>query len=267
MEVEQEALQLGWIPQDQFRGDPAKWTDAETFVTRGKEILPILRKNNEKLQGTVEHLGQEVTTLKGALATANEAMGEFRRYHEETAKRAYDSAVRDLRAQKLVALEDGDHAAVMKIDDALVDLNKEAPKALKAPAAAPVPPAPVPTVHPDYPAWETENAAWLADPAKKAYAVSMASYIRATSSTAEGRPFLDKVAAEVEKRFGNSDGVSKVEGGTRATGRSSGKGYSDLPADAKAACDRMGAKLVGTNKAFPTADAWRKSYISNYDWS
>ena len=108
MEVEQEALQLGWIPQDQFRGDPAKWTDAETFVTRGKEILPILRKNNEKLQGTVEHLGQEVTTLKGALATANEAMGEFRRYHEETAKRAYDSAVRDLRAQKLVALEDGD---------------------------------------------------------------------------------------------------------------------------------------------------------------
>ncbi len=61
--IEQEAHNLGWVPLDQWRGDPEKWTDADTFVKRGKEIMPILRKNNEALQGTVGQLQAKIDHL------------------------------------------------------------------------------------------------------------------------------------------------------------------------------------------------------------
>ena len=47
--VEQEARTLGWVPAEEFKGDPNRWVDAETFVERGHTVMPILRKNNERL--------------------------------------------------------------------------------------------------------------------------------------------------------------------------------------------------------------------------
>ena len=48
IQVEKEARTLGWVPQSEYR-DGDHFVDAETFVKRGKEINPILRKNNEIL--------------------------------------------------------------------------------------------------------------------------------------------------------------------------------------------------------------------------
>ena len=44
--VEQEARTLGWVPQEDFRGDKSRWVDAETFVQRGHEIMDLLWKLN-----------------------------------------------------------------------------------------------------------------------------------------------------------------------------------------------------------------------------
>ena len=43
--------QLGWAPKESFRGDPQLWMDAKTYVNRGEQIMPILRKNNQKRGG------------------------------------------------------------------------------------------------------------------------------------------------------------------------------------------------------------------------
>jgi hypothetical protein len=45
-----EAREDGWRPKEEFNGREEDWIDAETFVRRGKEINPLLRKNNEKLK-------------------------------------------------------------------------------------------------------------------------------------------------------------------------------------------------------------------------
>jgi soluble cytochrome b562 len=265
MDVETEALTLGWTPKEQFRGDPDRWIDAEAYVARGKEIMPILKKNNEKLLGDVESLKGTVTNLTTALTEAKESMEEFRKYHNETSKREYEKAVKDLKAQKVVALREGEHESVVEIDEALVELNANAPKELKA-APTPPPPPPSSGPHPDYVGWERDNSEWLKDPEKQAYASSIANYLRAMDKTTVGRPFLDKVTAEVEKRFAGPPPASKVEGG-QPNSRRSGHSFTDLPAEAKAACDRMGGKLVGANRAFKSLDDWRKEYISKYDWS
>ena len=48
--LEDRAAQMGWVPVDKFRGDPAHWVDAETFVKKGEEVMPILRANNRRLE-------------------------------------------------------------------------------------------------------------------------------------------------------------------------------------------------------------------------
>jgi len=47
--VEEKAAQQGWAPQDQWRGPPGKWVDAETFLKRGENNPRVLR---ERLEAT-----------------------------------------------------------------------------------------------------------------------------------------------------------------------------------------------------------------------
>ncbi|CAB4120852.1 hypothetical protein UFOVP2_30 [uncultured Caudovirales phage] len=264
MDIETEAKALGWIPKDQFRGDESKWTDADEFVRRGKDIMPILRKNNEKLLTEVTDVKGQLGAVQTALREAQESMAEFKKYHEETAQRAYDAALRDLRAQKATAITENDGATVVAVEEAIDKLNKQAPVALKSPEpSAPTTP---PQVHPDFAKWESDNSPWLSDADKKAYAHSIGGYVRAMNPNLTGRAFLDKITEEVEKRFGGSAPTQKVEAGGTPS-RKSGRTFTDLPAEAKAACDRFGAKMVGANRAFKTMAEWRASYVSSYDWN
>ena len=38
-DIEAEARKHGWRPKEEFKGDPARWTDAETFVKRADEVM------------------------------------------------------------------------------------------------------------------------------------------------------------------------------------------------------------------------------------
>lgn len=273
--VEREAASMGWIPKDKFRGDPAKWTSAEEFVRKGKEFLPILRANNAKQAAELQRVTQELTGVKTALSEASAAMETFRLYHEETAKREYERARKELVDRKKQALTDlkegeGDPSVVVEIDEALATLDAAKPK----PAEPKKKEEPKPAdggVHPDYAPWAKENESWLVDEQKAAYASAMASFIRTQNPTLVGRPFLDKVTEAVEEKFGGGSAHGKsLEGGSRNPGgRASdgGKSYADLPADAKAACDKMAQRLVGPNKMYKDEKAWRAAYCKDYDWS
>ena len=49
-DVEQEARLLGWVPQEEFRGNKDNWETAEAFVERGQHLMPIRRQNNVRLK-------------------------------------------------------------------------------------------------------------------------------------------------------------------------------------------------------------------------
>lgn len=59
--VEEKAAQQGWAPQDQWRGPPDKWVDAETFLKRGENNPRVLR---ERLEATERRHAETVAKME-----------------------------------------------------------------------------------------------------------------------------------------------------------------------------------------------------------
>lgn len=262
VQTEAKARQMGWVPLEKFKGDPAKWRPAEDYIARGEEVLPILKHNNRQLLDKLTGLEATVESLKAAKAEADESMEALRKYHEETAQREYDRAMRDLKAAKIDAIREGDHERAAQLEGQIDTLKEPA----KLPEPKRTTQTTTPQENPVVTQWLADNAEMMADKEKKAYAMGMVSYLRAMGDTRQDRAFLDEVSDMVKQKYAEPAPRQKVEGGgTRP--RSGVKTYADLPADAKAACDKMSAKLVGENRAFKTQEEWRKSYTEHYDWS
>ncbi|MDE2106523.1 MAG: hypothetical protein KGL39_55425, partial [Patescibacteria group bacterium] len=86
--VEERAGAMGWVPQEKFRGDPEKWVDAETFVQRGEQVMPILKHNNEKLQAEIASLKGELGKVTSLFQASQEAVEELKKFNSEATRRA-----------------------------------------------------------------------------------------------------------------------------------------------------------------------------------
>jgi hypothetical protein len=220
-EILAEAKRQGWVPKEEFTGPEEKWTDAENFVKRGKEINAMLRKDNDFLK-------REVTELKST-------MMEFKKFHAETEKRAYERAMADLREQKKEAISTGDGDKVLQIDDAIDELKaKKAEIKTERPTNQP---------DPSFVQWNEDNPWFGKDPELTEEANLIGEVIKRKNPTLIGSDFLDEVTKRIKKaypeKFTNSNRArpSPVEGTTapRATAKG-GKSFNDLPPEAKDAC-------------------------------
>ena len=119
--TEYEARMFGWVPREEFRGSDDDWVDAETFVRRGKEIMPILRKNNEKLL-------KELDVAKKAAEEARTVAKEFREFQKQQYEKKvaeYESQLDQLKQAKREAITQGDGDRVLAIDDAMDELKEQ----------------------------------------------------------------------------------------------------------------------------------------------
>jgi hypothetical protein len=116
--VEQQAIELGWQPKEQFEADPKnegkRWRTAEDFMDR----QPLFEK--------IDSQGRELKELKRAL----QSLADQNKKVEEL---AYKRAIEDLKAQKVKALEEDDHAKVVEIDEQIADLKSSPPKKEEVP--------------------------------------------------------------------------------------------------------------------------------------
>ena len=270
--LEKEAKTMGWVPKEQFRGSEEDFVDAKEFVDRGRQILPIVQANNQRLVGQVNVLGQKLGSMEEALKAANATIEALEESHGEDVKAQVEAARAELKEQLEAASRDGDHAAVADLTDKMTQLNTAAaPKGNGEDKGEVKPPAP-PPIHPDVQAWMTKNADFMADPRRVALANVITVELRQAGETAIGGAFLDKVAEEVDKTLGarKAGSASRVSpgGGGRGRGVDGGggaaKSYADLPAEAKAACDKMSKRLVGPNRAHKDETSWRASYAKQY---
>jgi hypothetical protein len=242
-EVEQEARVLGWKPKEEFSGDPEQWRDADEFLRRGKEINGFLRKDLEKIQ-------RELTRRDQELAEVRSTVDEFRKYHEQTEDRAYKRALKELQERKKDAIEAGDGEAVIAVEEE-IDGLKEARRAKEATPSKPAADTSGENVK-VFQEWVAENQ-WFADNVDlRATANGFSDIVRVENPNLVGRAFLDEVTKRIKKAFPdrfenpNKSQPSAVDGGgsPRPTG-SKKPGYNDLPAEAKAACDKfVKAKLL-----------------------
>ena len=270
-EIQAKAEKLGWIPPTRFKGDATKFVDAEAYIERGEQVLPIVKEHNRRLQMEIENLRGENARTQQALKAATDAINNIEERHSVETQKAVERARADVKAQLAAASAAGDHDGVAELTDQLTKLNRAEAAAEKKTLVATPPPAYQPP--PDLKAWNEENPWFGTDKRKTALALGIAEDLRTGGDTSQGRAFFDKVSAEMDKMLGGKTTeeppTSKVEGGRGSSDgnsvRSGGKkGYASLPADAKAACDADAKRFVGPGKKYKTADEWRNRYAEMY---
>jgi len=261
-QYESEARAQGWVAQEEFRGSESDWVDAETFVRRGKEIMPILRKNNEKL---LKELGEAKKMAEEARETAKE-FREFQKQQFERKTKDLESQLEQLKQAKRDAITQGDGDRAIAIDDAMDDLKEQRLEAKQDLKAAEDKAAEVPQVTSDpvLNQWMDKNDWFGKDTRMTGVANGLGVELRRENPNLNGQAFLDKLDEELTAMFPEKFGKKRVqnpmEGSSNGTARptvgSGKKTYANLPADAKAACDKYVKQGLMTKEA----------YVAEYEW-
>ena len=144
--AEQQAMEQGWVPQDEWEGDPEQWRPAKEFLDRGELFKKIEDQNR-----TIKEFKRALDDLKG--------------HHAKTRETEYARAIQALKAQKIAALEDGDAAAVVKLDDQ-IDLVKDEQSKLKQAAFQPQ----QEQLNPEFVNWVDKNKWYETSQPMRAYA-------------------------------------------------------------------------------------------------
>lgn len=242
-EFEVRATRQGWVPRDQYKGDPKKWVDAKTFVERGERFA--------------DNLQREVAALKKRIEDFEGTKAAFVKFQEEVVARKdaeLKEAIAALRVQRTQAIREGEDEQAVAIEDQ-IDLLKDQQKSLKtatpdAEASAagtqqPVVPGGVDLENPLIADWIDDGNQWFKDePKLRDYAIAAGQMLLSNGETARGRPFLDKVTEimrrDFPRRFKKSEATAQenladaVSGGSSAAGSKSsvsanGKTERDLP--------------------------------------
>lgn len=129
--IEARARAQGWKPLEEYHGAPDGWRDAETYLRRGEQELPLMRERNRDLERRFIALQRSRDEDRLVLAD----MAERTRKSEE---RAYARARADVERERQEAVALGDtqrfDAAERQLKE--LDESKPAPPPPK-PAAAP----------------------------------------------------------------------------------------------------------------------------------
>jgi len=264
-EILDEAFAQGWVPKEQWTGKEDEWTDAETFVRRGREINPILRKTLKKKDAEIDALRRELSEMKGTVQ-------ELAEHRTKIEKLAYERALKDLKQQRKDAMVEGDFERAAEVDEALDQLRDAKPddkpkKDDKKDEA--------PKVDPRISSWIERNP-WYNDRPENADLVAYANGIsnqlvqNALASGQQPDPdvILPQVAAKVKKVFpdhfkGGTPAMfdSGGEGAAEPVAKGGKKGYSSLPSDAKAQFERFYRSGYYPNMKKEEAQA---QYFSDY---
>lgn len=257
-EAEQEARSQGWVPKEEFKGDPEGWVDAEKFVERGEKIAAIATKKAKEIE-------IELKELKKAREEDKKTFGEFKQYLDDVRvkeKEAWENwhktEMANIKAAKKEAIKEGDNEKLAEIEeykDTVEEKYKEAKEKQKEPD--------VKTETHDNSAfkdWIKENSWYKDDEDLRIYADGYGATLQGKYI---GEEFLTKVSERVKEKFPdkfsnpNREKSNTVEG-AGGHKQSKGKTFDDLPPHAKAACNKFCNTIPGFTK---------EQYLKDVDWN
>lgn len=243
--VEQEARSMGWVPQEEFRGDLDKWRPADEFVQRGKEFLPIVQSQNRKLRDQLEAKDREFEERVARMERMNQqAMDRQRQQIIDSYENAKERAVESGDTEAYRRLKDDQAKALKDLDDTTTD--KDEPKTPRDE------PDELAKLTPDQRQSVEEfarNEPWMNDAVLGGYAGREFQRLRERSPYASFDTILAEVKRLTIERFPEDFGAqpqrgqrrgSPVDSGQRTSGaRRNGKSARDLPPEAREAGDRF----------------------------
>lgn len=271
-----EARSMGWADKHEWRGNPADWVGAKEFLEKGRQVMPLLRANNERLQQELRDRDARLAALENSVKAANAVIKTLEESHAEDVKAQVEAARAELINDIAEAQKDGDHVKSAELIGKLTELNtanREAggndepgDKGGDKSGSPVIPPA----LKAEIDGWYTKNQVYSTDLRRRSLMTAIAHEMRQAGSPLMGAAFLDAAAEEVDKIMGPSrGGFSKAEPGGGGNGRQNTRGsdrktYQDLPAEAKAACEKMAPRLVGPNRKHKDLASWQASYTKQY---
>ena len=262
------AQRMGWVPQAEWRGDPAKWRPAREFVERAENNTPILITQIRNLDQKLEASQNEAKQLRGKVEDLSGTLERLFTWSKKADERAYKQARADLEEQRRAAAAGADVARVDAISQQ-IDALDEGQEAPAAPPARPAPPAdpPAPAQDPQVAAWVSQQAHWFQDPSDEgremnATAIALFGSVQTTRPQWTVQQRLDEVLRRIKvmypDRFRNprrNDPSAVLEPTNGAPSRKKGFTFDDLPAEAKKECDRFVRDIKGY-----TRDAYVKEW-------
>jgi hypothetical protein len=272
-DVEKEARHMGWVPEDEFKGNKDHWVDASEFVERGRTVMPILLQNNRRLQKELSTRDEKIDTLEARLQNSEKVMEKLEKHYTEANKRAVVLAKDQLREELKQAREDNDIDRELTINDQLADLRKREDAIEDPPVKKDTPTPKSNGETPEFKEWNSRNP-WFGKDKNKTKLVSrIAEDLREEGTDLTGTEFLDECVRLYDEQYGDKEDddtpVRRTNGKVEATPqrrtpRSGGKSYADLPSDAKAQCREDADDLVGPDKRYKSMKDWEAAYAKIY---
>lgn len=192
--VEQNALEQGWVPKDQFEGDEHKWVDAGEFLRRG-ELFQKIDSQNRKLKDI------------------EKAFQAYKSHAQKVEETAYARALEELKLKKVEALETGDARLVVAVDDQIDALKSKKVEAdVDEQSNEP---------HPEFQAWTEKNGWYTTSEPMRAYADALGRQLAKEGKSPS--EVLKEVSVKVREEFPskfrnpNRDKVSGVESGEKSS--------------------------------------------------
>ncbi len=271
-DYEAEAIKIGWIPPDKFKGDPSKAKDAKTFIEDGENFIPFIKANNRKLEEEREKLTSELEDLKTGLVEVKKFHKENLERVKQAAEEKYNRDLSRLKADMRQAAEDEDYEEMDRLGEERDKLTQEhaKPEHAKPEPAEPEPAEAKPPegrqepdkakVNEAIDGFIKDNPWYSKDPELKKEAVAMEAYVARKNPelSPEDPAYYGEIAKEVKLRFPakfenprrNEGGT--VEGSTGTTTRSTKPQFADLPADKQTECRNMEKAGTYTQEEYMT---------------
>lgn len=235
-DYEAEARAQGWVPETEWKGEkkPTKFLDAKTFVERGEEILPVVRRENQQLKRQLDETKSDFQKRLERIEKANNSAFE-------ALKRQHEADLASVKAKQRAAVEAGDTAEFDRLDKARADLEKAAPQ---APEKVTTDPGDDLKTRQDK--WRAENEWFDTDFDLQDWAIRYSDFHGRKHPHLSFEENMAAVTAEAKKRFPEKfggkkgGGQSAVDSGSDFAGvfKSKTKTEADLPAEARAAGER-----------------------------
>jgi TolA-binding protein len=224
------AMQWGWVPQEEYKGDPEKFVDYAEFVQAEREVTKSLKKH--------------ISTQERKIDTLNKAIKEIKGHYEQSTKEQQKDILKQLEAQWHEAVEEGDTTRAKELQDRLFELKSGGKKTESPPAAEEEDRA-------IFQEWQSDNPWFGQDEDKTIYAEGLfATFQKNGEYTKPLDEILEIISGKVAKKFdgkaakgGDEDrNASTAMNADVGTGRPSGSGrksrftYNDLTERQKKIC-------------------------------
>jgi hypothetical protein len=256
--LEAEAREMGWVPEDEWRGDkkPAKFKTAREFVEAGQTILPIVQKRAKDAEAKLEAFKKEAEERFARMERMNDLALKKQRAKLET---DFDARLRE--AVKF-GDEEGYDKALKDKAQALKDLEEEAkPVEKDKTQAGALSPAEVSALA----EWRADNKWFQSD--RKLTALMDAEFEEVTAEM-PGATFAqrleearNRVAETFPDKFGAKTSAKRagaVEGGSRIPGG----GQKGRMADKLGAEERKQATKDVAEGLYKDVEAWARVYFN-----